>query len=282
MITQKQLARKIKDLRESRDWSQEELAKRISLSRVAISQLEVGKRSIQALELAKISKVFEVPVDFLLRNEQPILEEEANKNTKSKVSIKFNKEKLKNVILYLLEKCGGKPNIGETVLYKLLYFIDFDSYELYGEPVTGMRYVKLQYGPVPHARDYNLTVQEMIKNGELKIINQKYHNRLQKRYVALADADVSCLNPKELEMVNEVITKLSSLNANQIESYVHGDAPWEAVEDKQIIPYDLVIERKPPYAQRDYSDLWQNASGRDVLKDLGPMSKEEYDYYMNL
>jgi len=282
MITQKQLAKKIKDLRESHGWSQAELAKRISLSRVAVSQLEVGKRSIEALELAKISKVFEVPVDFLLRNEQPVVEKEVNKNSRSEVAIKFNKEKLKNVILYLLEKCGGKPNIGETVLYKLLYFIDFDSYELFGEPVTGMRYVKLQYGPVPHASDYNLTIQEMIKNRELKIINQKYHNRMQKRYIALVDADVSCLNPKELEMVNEVITKLSCLNANQIESYVHGDAPWGAVKDKHIISYNLVIERKPPYARRDYSDLWQNAGGRDVLKDLGPMSKEEYDYYMNL
>jgi len=28
--------------------------------------------------------------------------------------------------------------------------------------------------------------------------------------------------------------------------------------------------------------LWQDASARDILKDLGPISKEEHDYYMNL
>ena len=32
----------------------------------------------------------------------------------------------------MIEKCGGKPNLGETVLYKLLYFIDFDNFEITG------------------------------------------------------------------------------------------------------------------------------------------------------
>ena len=32
----------------------------------------------------------------------------------------------RQVILYVLDKVGGKPNIGETFLHKLLYLIDFD------------------------------------------------------------------------------------------------------------------------------------------------------------
>ena len=28
--------------------------------------------------------------------------------------------------------------------------------------------------------------------------------------------------------------------------------------------------------------LWDDASARDVLKSLGPISREEYDYYENL
>ena len=28
--------------------------------------------------------------------------------------------------------------------------------------------------------------------------------------------------------------------------------------------------------------MWQDAAGEDVLKDLGPISKTEYDYYENL
>ena len=46
-------------------------------------------------------------------------------------------KKFKNVLLYILERCAGKPNVGETVLYKLLYFSDFNYYELYEEQLTG-------------------------------------------------------------------------------------------------------------------------------------------------
>ncbi|MDD4141558.1 MAG: hypothetical protein PHR20_02025 [Bacteroidales bacterium] len=34
------------------------------------------------------------------------------------------------VLLYILERCSGKTNVGKTVLYKLLYFSDFNYYEL--------------------------------------------------------------------------------------------------------------------------------------------------------
>lgn len=29
-------------------------------------------------------------------------------------------------------------------------------------------------------------------------------------------------------------------------------------------------------------EAFQNAAGRDILKDLGPISREEYNYYKNL
>jgi len=37
-----------------------------------------------------------------------------------------NVEKFRRVFLYILNKVGAKPNVGETVLFKLLYSIDFD------------------------------------------------------------------------------------------------------------------------------------------------------------
>lgn len=40
--------------------------------------------------------------------------------------MKMNKEKYKNLILYLCQKCANKNNFGKTLLYKLLYFCDFD------------------------------------------------------------------------------------------------------------------------------------------------------------
>ncbi len=45
--------------------------------------------------------------------------------------------KFKEVLLYILGKVGSLPNVGETVIYKLLYFIDFDYFEMYEEQLIG-------------------------------------------------------------------------------------------------------------------------------------------------
>ena len=42
--------------------------------------------------------------------------------------MEFNKEKFKNVLHYIVYKCGLKNNVGRTVLHKLLYFSDFNYY----------------------------------------------------------------------------------------------------------------------------------------------------------
>ena len=51
--------------------------------------------------------------------------------------------------MYVLSKVGSKPNVGESVLYKLLYFIDFNYYEKYEEQLIGATYIKNHYGPTP-------------------------------------------------------------------------------------------------------------------------------------
>ena len=48
-------------------------------------------------------------------------------------------DKTKEVVLYILDKVG---TVEESVLFNLLYFIDFDFYEKYEEHLMGMSYVK--------------------------------------------------------------------------------------------------------------------------------------------
>lgn len=52
---------------------------------------------------------------------------------------KLNKEKAKEVILYLLNRCGAMT---QEKLFCLLYFIDFDFYEKYEKHLTGFTYIK--------------------------------------------------------------------------------------------------------------------------------------------
>lgn len=281
MINKQSLGNKIKALRESENMSQEDLAQKISLSRVAVSQIEQGKRKVDFLELAKIAEVFKLKTDyFLIEDELPKVELAKNE----KLSRAFNPKKLKNVILYILEKCAGKPNVGETVLYKLLYFIDFDNFEINNKSVTGLSYVHLQYGPAPIASQYLPVIEEMKNNQELRVIIQDYHGLKMKRYLNLIGHDIDFLCPQETKVIDDVIGALSNMSASQIEEYSHGDAPWKLTGDKEVIPYNFVSERQTPYTKRDddYSKRFEITGAKDIINQLGPISKTEYDYYENL
>lgn len=281
MINKKSLGNKIKLLREEKDLSQDNLAKKIGLSRVAISQIEQGNRSIDFLELAKIAEIFKLKTDYFLI-EDGLLDMPLSNN--QKMAEVFSPYKLKNIILYILERCAGKPNLGETVLYKLLYFIDFDSFELNNKSISGLNYVHLQYGPVPVASQYLSVIEEMKNRKELQIISQDYYGLKIKRYINLINYDIDSLSPKEVKIIDDVIASLSNMSAAQIEEYSHGYAPWQLTKDKEIISYPLVFERQTPYSKRVLDDLrhFKATSAKDILNHLGHISREEYDYYENL
>ena len=153
MIT---IGRKIKDFREALGISQQELADTLGVSRPTISQIENGERKIYAEEIKKLAKIFNISTDRLLNleKEPAVIIREAKETYKSKPQIRINLpqknlNKFKEVLLYILNKVGSKPNIGETVIYKLLYFIDFDYYEKYEDQLIGATYLKNNYGPTP-------------------------------------------------------------------------------------------------------------------------------------
>jgi len=129
------IGQRIKELRVKIGMSQQRLAEILGVSRPTISQIENGERKIFADELIKLSEIFNTSVDNLLNIEKSpqIILEESKSRRKTRQIIRINVPqkniyKFKEVLLYVLNKIGSKPNVGETVIYKLLYFIDFDFY----------------------------------------------------------------------------------------------------------------------------------------------------------
>lgn len=60
------LGQKVRRLRESRDWSQAELARRAGVTKSAISTYELGIRTPSADVVGAFAKVFGVSADYLL------------------------------------------------------------------------------------------------------------------------------------------------------------------------------------------------------------------------
>ena len=158
------LGLRIAKLRNIKGISQDDLSKIINLSRSSLVQLEQGNRNIKVSELKSLAEVLNFSMDEIMSENYTINENIDSRNIEEKQSeiritiADINMQKFKNLILYILERCAGKPNVGETVLYKLLYFSDFNYYELYEEHLSGATYRKLPNGPVP------LSVDIILKN----------------------------------------------------------------------------------------------------------------------
>lgn len=254
----KKLGIKIKNIREQIGLAQEKLADSLGISRVSLSQIENGERKISAEEIAKLAKIFNLSSDILLDLEKDMKvilekskEEVLEKKPEMRISVpQRNLDKFKETLLYILNKVGSKPNVGEAVLYKLLYFIDFDFYEKYEEQLIGATYIKNHYGPTP--KEFIKIVDEM-EGKELSKVKDKYFQYPQTKYLPLRPPDLTILKAHEMKIIDEVLNKLSDMNASEIRDYSHGDVPWLTTEDGKAIDYESVFYRTPPYSVRSYS-----------------------------
>lgn len=253
------LGKRIKKLRKGTGMNQQKLAEYLGIGRATLSQIENGERKITALELVKLSKILDVSTDVLLelRKETEIIIGKERKRIKERNEIRIsvpqrNLEKFKEVLLYILSKVGSKPNIGETVIYKLLYFIDFDYYEKYEEQLIGATYKKNHYGPTPI--EFKKIVSEMLKEKDIAKVKNKYFSYPQTKYLPLKTPDLSKLKATETEVIDDVLNRLSDMSAAQISEYSHNDVPWLITEEQGIIEYESVFYRTKTYLMREYSE----------------------------
>jgi len=253
------IAYRIKELRDQLGINQQRLADLLSVARPTISQIENRERKVSADELIKLSEIFNLSVESLLdlKREPEVILEKSTKRKGHKPQIRIsvpqrNLEKFKEVFLYILNKVGSKPNIGETVIYKLLYFIDFNFYEKHQEQLIGATYIKNRYGPTPV--EFKKITDKMVKEGEIEKVESKYFEYPQTKYLPLRKADLSQLKANEIEAIDDVLNTLSDMSTAQISGYSHNDVPWLATEDGEVIEYESVFYRTPPYSVREYDE----------------------------
>jgi len=254
-----ELGKRIRNLRKQTGLSQSDIAERLRINRVAVSQIEKGQRRISADEITGLSKILNITPDVLLDPKKDItirLEKPAQKGRTyqptARISVpQKNVSKFKEVLLHVLKRVGSRPHVGESVLYKLLYFIDFDYYEKYEEQLIGATYIKNRYGPTP--REFAKIVQQM-EGKDLVTVKTQYFKYPQRKYLPLREPNLSVLNVQELRMIDSVLERLSDKNATEISVYSHNDVPWLTTEDGKVIEYESVFYRTPAYSVRSYDE----------------------------
>lgn len=217
----------ILSLRQKKGYSQEEIAKLIGVSRPTYIAIEKGTKQLTFEEADVIASTLDVTLQELM-------------------SGGMNKEqKFKQMIFSFLRKAknDGK-GIKKTKLAKLLYFADFASYRLLEKSMSGLRYRKIEFGPVPD--EYFRILQELEDDSLINMDIQPLQNS--KYMCTITDTRVSenmelnLISSKEDKLIDKIWLNWKDANTDEIVKYTHLQAPYKKTEFGHTISYDLIME----------------------------------------
>ncbi len=247
----------LKNIISSHKISQSELSRIIEVSRPTAIKILSKKRELRMSEADKLAMHLGISVTEILTESGEVEIVLKKKSTESKQAKKErisvpaeNVEKFKNALLYITQKIGALPNVGQTVLYKILYFCDFDYYEKYEEQLIGATYIKNHFGPTP--REFSKVIKEMIENGEIEEVVTKFFDKDQRKYLPVKNPDLSVFSGRELQHIDEEIARLGHKTAKELSDFSHQDIPWISTEIGKNIPYEAVFYRTKDTSVRTY------------------------------
>lgn len=148
-------------------------------------------------------------------------------------------ERLRELIIYVSEKCQGDTCFGAIMLNKILFFSDFLAYSHYGEPITGVEYRALPNGPAPLRLVQNRKL--LIDNGDIELISIPYPRGTQQRVVPIRTHKSSFFTDRELKLVDAVIAQLRGTPADAVSEISHGPSWRSAMASGELIPYETAF-----------------------------------------
>ena len=156
--------------------------------------------------------------------------------------------RLRELMLFVADRCQDDPNFGATKLNKVLFYCDFYAFAKLGKSVTGIPYNKLQYGPVPTGAES--TRRKMVQDEDVLMTLEGYSPFRTERMIPRRPADLNLFSGPEIALVDGIIDALSDATGSQLRDMSHGKA-WQAVGLHQAIPYEAVFLSDQPYTEED-------------------------------
>jgi hypothetical protein len=152
----------------------------------------------------------------------------------------YNKTKFKNLVHYICAQRSSDPSsLGATKLNKILWLSDFSAYYSLGDSITGARYVKRQFGPVPH--QIMPVLKELESEGAVETRDVSHFGKRKKEYVVRYGTSIDHFNDEEKAIINKTIKLVCDDHTAASISEASHDHIWKAAEDGEEIPYCTVF-----------------------------------------
>ncbi|MBI2055189.1 MAG: SocA family protein [Candidatus Sungbacteria bacterium] len=161
-------------------------------------------------------------------------------------SMQYDLKKFINAVLFFAEKVD---KLGITKLNKLLYYVDFEHFRLYGRPVLGDRYRRMEQGPVPELSysTFNANFRDN-QDSSLKelidVVPETVFSFKRSKIIAKSHPDLSIFSKSEIDILKQVVEKWHNVNAREIVGQSHLERPWKETPDLAVIDYKLALDQQ--------------------------------------
>jgi hypothetical protein len=151
----------------------------------------------------------------------------------------LDESKFRELLLYIAEESVGDSKFGKTKLNKILFYVDFLAYGIFGRPVTGATYQRRPYGPVP--REISYVRNSLLESGEAEVQYVERFGLTQERLIAKRPPNLSLFTQAEKQHVDAVIRALWNRNGIEASELSHREPGWKLARERQTIPYEAVF-----------------------------------------
>jgi len=148
----------------------------------------------------------------------------------------LNEARFKNTVLAILKT---HPGLGSVQVRKSLIIADALRNALFGESLTGARYIKDRYGPVPDRNAFNLLNKMYIEEFLIDIIEEADGHYTKNSYFALKDPDPFVFNEEEDKIIRFAADIALKYSATLLSSMTHDDT-YNNTPMGEEIPLDRV------------------------------------------
>jgi len=147
--------------------------------------------------------------------------------------VPFAIEKVYNLVLYFC-----MPGLWKTSVNKYLFYADFKHFKEYLTGITGSRYVRLPYGPVPE--NYDIILGGLVGEGLVHVEEICFDAKTcGEKYKTAKAADLTVFSETECEVIEEVRNRFKNCGAKEISDFSHEEKGYQETGPCEYISYEF-------------------------------------------
>jgi putative zinc finger/helix-turn-helix YgiT family protein len=152
---------------------------------------------------------------------------------------RFDITKFTHALLYFAQHTSC---LYKTKVNKLLFYADFVHFQEFLVSITGSRYLKYEFGPVPEK--YDGLLWEVAQLGLISVSEEPIGQYVGNVIRPLAEYDPTVFSDDELRVLDEVSCRYGEMTARAISERSHKEDGWLETDPSHPIPYSFAERLK--------------------------------------